>query len=161
MVNFQKRMSHGGWALLPLRLMIGFGFAAHGFAKLSRGPDAFATVLQAIGVPAPGLMAWTTTLLELVGGISVMAGAFVVPLSVPLAVVMLTAMLTVHLPNGFSGIKLRAVTPSGAQFGPPGYEMNLLYIAGLLALTLGGAGAVSVDGVLRARERPKSVADAP
>jgi putative oxidoreductase len=151
MVSLQKRLSKDGWALLPLRLVIGFGFAAHGFAKLSRGPDTFATILQAIGVPAPGLMAWATTLLELVGGIAVMAGAFVVPLSVPLAIVMLTAMFTVHLPNGFSAIKLKAVTQSGAQFGPPGYEMNLLYIAGLLTLALCGSGAASVDRALRAR----------
>jgi hypothetical protein len=27
----------------------------------------------------------------------------------------------------------------------PGYEVNLLYIAGLLALAIGGAGAYSVD----------------
>ncbi len=35
-------------ALLPLRLMIGFGFAAHGYAKLSKGPDGFAAILQTL-----------------------------------------------------------------------------------------------------------------
>lgn len=47
------------WALLPLRLIIGFGFTAHGYAKLSRGPEGFANILQSLGVPAPGLTAWT------------------------------------------------------------------------------------------------------
>jgi hypothetical protein len=28
----------------------------------------------------------------------------------------------VHLPYGFSSIKLQAVTAAGAQFGPPGFE---------------------------------------
>jgi putative oxidoreductase len=28
------------------------------------------------------------------------------------------------------------LTADGPQFGPPGYEVNLLYIAGLLALIL-------------------------
>jgi uncharacterized membrane protein YphA (DoxX/SURF4 family) len=79
------------WALLPVRLMIGFGFAAHGYAKLTRGPDKFAIILEALGLPQPHLMAWMTTLLELVGGVSVMAGAFVVPVTVPLSVVMMTA----------------------------------------------------------------------
>jgi 2-haloacid dehalogenase len=153
MLDFQKHMSNRGWALLPLRLMVGFGFAAHGYAKLSRGPEAFATVLAAIGVPAPLFTSWVTSLLELFGGISIMAGAFVIPLSIPLAMVMLTAMFTVHLPNGFSGIKLRAVTAKGAEFGAPGYEMNLLYLAALLTLCLGGAGAASLDSVLRARNR--------
>ena len=70
----QKRISEKGWALLPLRLMIGFGFAAHGYAKLSQGPENFAAILTAIEVPQPHLMAWVTSLLELMGGISVMAG---------------------------------------------------------------------------------------
>ena len=161
MFMFQKRMLDQGWALLPLRLLIGFGFAAHGLAKLSRGPEQFATVLSAMGIPAPSLAAWVTTLLELLGGISVMAGALVVPLSVPLAVVMLTAMFAVHLPNGFSSIKLRAISTAGAEFGAPGYELNLLYLAGLLALCLGGSGAASVDGLLRmrrAKRAPSSLA---
>jgi putative oxidoreductase len=128
----QNSISGKAWALLPLRLTIGFGFAAHGYAKLSRGPENFATILTSIGVPQPHLMAWVTSLFELMGGICVMAGAFVVPLSLPLAVVMLTAMFSVHFQYGFSSIKLKAVTASGAEFGPIGYEMNLLYIAGLL-----------------------------
>jgi len=55
------------WALLPLRLVVGFGFAAHGYAKLARGPESFAAILHVMGVPAPGLMAWATSLLELLG----------------------------------------------------------------------------------------------
>ncbi len=145
----QCRISEKGWAILPLRLMVGFGFAAHGYAKLSRGPENFAVILTSIGVPHPHLVAWVTCLLELMGGISVMAGAFVVPLSLPLSVVMLTAMFSVHFQYGFSSIKLQAVTASEAEFGPIGYEMNLLYIAGLLTLALGGSGRVSVDHWLR------------
>ena len=69
-------------------------------------------------------------------------------MSVPLIIVTLTAMFTVHFQYGFSTIKLLAVTPAGAQFGPPGYEMNLLYIIGLLVLVLGGSGRYSLDGLL-------------
>lgn len=141
------------FALLPLRLMVGFGFAAHGYAKLSRGPESFATILAAIGVPQPHVMAWATCLLEFVGGIGVMLGAFVLPLSLPLAVVMLTAMFSVHFRYGFSSVRLRAVTASGAEFGPIGYEMNLLYVAGLVTLALGGAGALSVDRYLATRKQ--------
>jgi putative oxidoreductase len=56
----------------------------HGFAKLSRGPDAFATILQAMGVPDPHLMARVTILLELLGGFAVILGAFVAIVSVPM-----------------------------------------------------------------------------
>jgi putative oxidoreductase len=145
-------MSGQGWAVLPLRLMIGFGFAAHGYAKLSRGPASFGKILAAIGVPAPLFMAWVTSLLEFFGGVCIMIGALVVPLSVPLIIVMMTAMFSVHLQNGFSTVKLKAITVSGAEFGAPGYEMNLLYIAGLLTLALGGPGPVSVDGWRKERD---------
>jgi len=143
-------------ALLPLRLVIGFGFAAHGYAKLSRGPENFATILTSIGVPKAHLMAWVTTLLELVGGISLMVGAFVIPLSLPLAFVMLTAILSIHLEYGFSSVRLKSVTAAGAQFGPIGYEMNLLYIAGLAALALSGSSRLSIDHWLRTRKQTKT-----
>ena len=146
------RLDGGGWKIVPLRLMVGFGFLAHGYAKLDRGPEAFATILGSLGVPQPHLMAWATTLLEIAGGLCVMAGAFVVPLTVPLAVVMLTAMLTVHLRYGFSSIRLQGVTPDGPQFGPIGFELNLLYITALLTLALSGAGRFSVDGWLKGRK---------
>jgi len=72
-------------------------------------------------------------------------GAFVWVVTIPMAVVLLVAMFTVHLPYGFSSIKLTAVTGAGPQFGPPGDEVNLLYLACLAALVLGGSGPLSVD----------------
>jgi putative oxidoreductase len=151
----QKKTFKQEWALLPLRFIVGFGFAAHGYAKLSRGPEQFASVLSAIGVPQPYLLAWLTSLIEFVGGIGVIVGAFVLPLSLPLTVIMLTAMFSVHLQYGFSSIRLKAVTVAGAEFGPVGYEMNLLYIGGLLALALTKPVTLSVDNWLRRREISK------
>ena len=139
--------------LVPLRLMIGFGFAAHGYAKLSRGPGSFGAVLQTIGIPQPHLVAWVTALTELIGGIGLIAGAFVVPLTLPLAVIMITAMLTVHLQYGFSSIRLKGITGAGPEFGPIGYEMNLLYITGLLTLALSGPTKLSLDRWLRIGKR--------
>jgi putative oxidoreductase len=141
----QKLASHTGWTLVPLRLMIGFGFLAHGYAKLSRGPESFGAILQTMGIPHADLVAWVTALTEFVGGISLMAGAFVVPLALPLAAIMITAILKVHLQNGFSSVKLLGITAAGAQFGPIGYEMNLLYITALLTLALSHPSKLSVD----------------
>lgn len=138
-------LSLGRWAPLPLRLIVGYGFVAHGFAKLSRGPETFAAVLHTIGVPFPGLFAWLTTLVELIGGGAVLVGAFVPLASLPMAVVLLTALFTIHLPYGFFSVKLAEVTASGTKFGPVGYEVVLLYLAGLVALAVGGAGPLSVD----------------
>ena len=65
---FLKRPLVARWAPIPLRLIVGYGFMEHGFAKLSKGPAAFAGILHAIGVPVPHLMAWLTILTELLGG---------------------------------------------------------------------------------------------
>jgi putative oxidoreductase len=120
----------------------------HGFAKLAKGPDAFAHILQAISVPVPLFMAWSTILVEILGGLAVILGAFVTLASLPMAAVLLVAMFTVHLPYGFSSIKIMAVTAGGAQFGPPGYEVDLLYLACLSALVLSGSGPLAIDGLL-------------
>jgi len=118
---------------------------AHGYAKVARGPDQFAAVLHALSVPAPQVMAWTTIAVELVGGLAVLVGALVPLVSVPMAGVLLVAMFKVHLAYGFSSIKLLSVTEVGPQFGRPGYEVNLLYLACLATLVLGGSGPWSVD----------------
>ena len=136
------------WAVLPLRLIVGYGFMAHGYAKIAKGPDHFFAILHALGVPAPQVMGWATIVVELFGGFAVLTGAFVVLASLPMAVTLLVAMFTVHLPYGFSSIKLQAVTAAGAQFGPPGYELDLLYLACLATLVLGGSGPLSVDRLL-------------
>jgi putative oxidoreductase len=146
--KLSSRFPMAHWSPIPLRLIVGYGFMAHGFAKLSKGPDVFATILQAMGVPEPQLMAWLTILIELLGGFAVLLGAFVTIASVPMAIVLLVAVFKVHLPYGFSSIKLVAVTAAGAQFGPVGYEVNLLYIACLVALVLGGSGPFAVDGLI-------------
>ena len=146
------------WWAVPLRLMVGYGFIVHGLAKLSRGPSGFANTLDALGVPSPDVMAWATILVELFGGCAVLVGAFVSVASIPLAVVLLVAMFTVHLPYGFSSIKLVAVGSAGPQFGPPGYEVALLYLASLGALVVGGCGPLSIDRVLasRGQENPRA-----
>jgi len=121
----------------------------HGFAKLSRGTDTFAGLLQAIGVPMPHVMAWISVLTEILGGFAVLIGAFLPLVSVPLAALLLVAMFTVHLPYGFSSIKLVSVTAGRAQFGPPGYECDLLYLACLLALVFAGSGPLGIDDYVR------------
>jgi putative oxidoreductase len=150
-LKLSTRFPIARWAPIPLRLIVGYGFMEHGYAKLSKGPDAFAAILQAMGVPSPHFMAWSTILVELFGGFAVILGAFVAIVSAPMAVVLLVAIFKVHLPYGFSSIKLIAVTAAGAKFGPPGYEVNLLYIACLAALVMGGSGPFAVDGLIGKR----------
>lgn len=134
---------------LPIRVVIGYGFIAHGVAKLAKHPEHFVAILHALGVPAPHFMAWATIAIELFCGLAILAGAFVPLATVPMLAVLLVATLTVHLPYGFTSIKLMDVVNGVPQFGPPGYETDLLYAAGLLTLTFGGSGPLAFDTLLR------------
>jgi putative oxidoreductase len=144
------------WWPLPLRLLVGYGFMEHGFAKLARGPESFTQILAALHMPTAPILAWTTILIELIGGFAILIGAFVPIASVPMAIVLIVAIVTVHLPNGFSSIKLQSVTAAGAHFGQPGYETDLLYLACLAALILGGSGPFSIDTFLLRRRKAQS-----
>ena len=118
---------------------------AHGIAKLSKGPEVFAIILQTLGVPAPHIMAWLTIAIELLGGFAVLIGAFVPFVTVPMVGLLVVAIATVHLPYGFSSIKLMNVANGRAQFGPPGYECDLLYVACMATLVMLGASPWSFD----------------
>jgi putative oxidoreductase len=140
-----------GFFALPLRFIVGYGFLEHGYAKLARGLDVFIGILHAIGMPFSAFLGWATIVIEVIDGLLILLGAFVPLASLPMIVVLLVAIFTVHLPNGFSSIKLVAYDGSGAHFGQPGYETDLLYLAALLALCFGGAGPLSLDGYASAR----------
>src|ERR1700751_4061989 len=64
-------------------------------------------------------MAWLTIWVEILGGLAVLLGAFVVLVSLPMAAVLLTAMFTVHLRYGFSSIKILAILASRLAFQLP------------------------------------------
>src|SRR6201986_1516207 len=81
------------WAPVPLRLIVGYGFMQHGFAKLTKGPEAFAAILHAMSVPAPHLMAWLTILTEIFGGMAVLLGVLIPLVSLPMAAVLVVGSL--------------------------------------------------------------------
>jgi len=139
------------WYAVPLRLIVGLGFIEHGYAKLARGADGFIAILHALGTPFADLLGWATIVVEIVGGTMILLGAFVPLAAAPMIIVLLVATFTVHISNGFSSIKLLSYDAMGAHFGQPGYETDLLYIAALLALCIGGAGPLSLDGYLSVR----------
>lgn len=137
------------YAALPMRLLVGYGFLSHGLAKWSKGPDTFAGILHAMGVPMPHLMAWLTTGTEIFGGIAILLGAFVALVSLPSIILLVVAIFTAHLPYGFSSIKLMSFSNGRAHFGPPGYECDLLYIVCFVALALMKPTPWSIDGWLQ------------
>lgn len=54
------------------------------------------------------------------------------------------------LPTSALARRLRplAITPAGAYCGQPAYETDLLYLACLIALVLGGSGPFSLESIL-------------
>ncbi|MGH7238878.1 MAG: DoxX family protein [Candidatus Saccharimonadales bacterium] len=142
-----------GIAPLCLRLIVGTGFIVHGWAKISRGTTGFEKLLVQTGVPLPHISAIVTPYIELLGGIAILLGAFVAVVAVPLVIVMIVAMFSIQVHYGFSSVNTIGLTDKGPLFGPPGYEINLLYIACLISLSLTGAGFLSVDKLIKSRKK--------
>lgn len=141
------------WGILPLRFIVGYGFMAHGFAKFFRGPEGFAHILEAMGFPLPLAMSWLVVFVEIFGGLAILLGAFVVLTTIPCMIVLLVATVTVHIQHGFSSIKLQGYENGVSRFGQPGYETDLLYMAGFIVLAICGSGPFAIDNWLK-KQKP-------
>ena len=142
-------------APIPLRLVLGFGFLVHGYPKLftAEGNEGLVGMLTGIGMPAPGLSAYLVGAFEFFGGILLILGVGVRVISALGVVEMLVAAVLVHWPAGFDFMNVTGTTETGAmQFGLPGYEVNLLYVAGFLSLLVSGAGTLALPSVRRAAD---------
>lgn len=123
------------WGLLPLRLVVGLVFVAHGAQKLFQfGLGGTGGYLGSLGVPAPVLAAVVVIAVELLGGLAMILGVFTRIAALVLAAHMLVAILLVHITAGF--------------FLPNGYEFALTLLGASLTLFITGAGAASVDAAL-------------
>lgn len=140
------------YAPLAARLMLGVGFLYHGLPKWSAsGRHGLGGLLQNIGIPLPGVMSWVVSIVEVGGALAMLAGMFVGIAGLLLLIEMLVALFAVHFANGFNFIHVTGTGPAGPTFGMPGYEVNLLYVALILVVMLGGAGPWSVDAWRRSR----------
>lgn len=118
------------WSILILRLILGFSFVVHGWSKFSGGIENIAGWFDSIGLP--GVLAYAVALLEVVGGLALMAGLFTRVLSFLFIIVMMVAVVKVQLARGFLG----------------GYELELTFLAVSLALLISGGGLYSLDHAL-------------
>jgi|GEM_PF-813355 len=147
------KKAYNSWPACILRIIVGIGFFVHGYAKLSNGPEGFIKLLHQLGAPAPEIMAWIGIITEIGGGAALILGAFVSIVSIPLIITMITAWFTIHYKFGYSTIKTIGLDVNGPKFGPPGYEINLLYIGALIMLIYTGAGKFSVDSIIAKRHK--------
>jgi len=118
-----------------LRAILGVIFVSHGAPKLLGGVGATVDFFGQIGIPLAGLAAWLVTLLEVFGGMGLVVGFLVTPLSVLFIIHMLMGILLVHMANGWY-----VIGP-----GQGGAEFNVLLIAGLLSVVLTGPGRPSLN----------------
>ena len=98
------------WAPIPIRIIVGYGFMAHGYSTH------FAKILHSLGVSMPGLMGWITIVVELVGSRAVLMGVLLPLVSIPLAAILFVPVFTLLLPYGFQSIEL-GVTSIGIRVG--------------------------------------------
>lgn len=117
---------------LILRLVLGVSFLIHGMAKFQGGIGNTAGWFESIGLP--GVFAYVVALIEVVGGLMLVAGLFTKVVSVVIAILMVGAIFTVKLGAGFLGDGQSA-----------GYELDLAFLAMALALAFTGSKYLAVD----------------
>lgn len=134
--------------LAILRVVAGVVFAAHGGQKLF--VYGFAGVTGAftqMGIPLPGVTGPLVALVELFGGLALIAGLLTRLAGVGLTITMLGALFLAHLAGGF--------------FLPTGIEYVLTLGGIAAALTLTGAGRYSADALLARRRTSDAEAARP
>jgi len=127
-------------ATLPLRLIAGIIFTAHGSQKLfswfgGYGLDGTGQWMESIGL-APGyLMALMAGSAEFFGGLLLIIGLLTRPTAVVLAVTMIVAIFSTHISNGLF------MSNNGVEFA-------LALLAITAALAIQGGGKFSIDNLV-------------
>lgn len=127
-----------GLAPLAVRIIVGIIMFAHGLQKLQGGPSGFGQGLAGMDVPAPELMAYVVTFVELVGGALLIVGLLSRLAALLLTIDLVVAILLVKLNVGL-------IAPQGSGAGA---ELDLALIAGFLVILLAGPGRFSLDYAL-------------
>jgi len=140
--------TYPSWSRAVVRVALGVVFIAHGGQKVFGwfgGPGLKATIQtfqQYMKVPpAATVMA---ALIEFLGGLAMLVGVLARPAAAGIIIVMLVAIVKVHGRHGF--FMNFSNTPGKGH----GVEFNVVLIAMALSILIGGAGALSIDCLLRA-----------
>ncbi len=126
-------------SLFLARLAVAYGFYKPAMMKWA-DISAIAEWFGSIGIPFPTLNAYMAATTEITGVVLLTLGLFTRLISIPLIVVMIVAIVTVHLPHGFSA-------------GENGFEIPLYYMLFLALFASLGAGKLSLDYLLFGEEQ--------
>ncbi len=124
------------FTLLAVRIILGGLFVYHGIDKFDAGISMIEGMFTSWGVPVPGLTAPLTAVVEIAGGLALIAGIGTRMAGMILGVVMLGAIVYVKADLG--------VISSEPM---PGAELDLAYLAGLATLVAFGPGRLSIDAL--------------
>jgi putative oxidoreductase len=115
------------WGVTILRVSVASVFVVHGITRLVLGTvGGFGSFLEGSGIPGGTAVAWTITVVEVVGGLALALGLFVRPLTLWFGLEILAGIVLVHARVGWFVV--------GAGRG--GAEYSALIIACLVALAL-------------------------
>ena len=137
--------TYPSWSRLVVRLALGIVFFAHGSQKVFGwfGGHGLKATIQVFHqyLKIPPATTVLAAFIECFGGLALIVGFLARPSAVGLIVVMVVAIAKVHWKNGF----FLATQPGQSN----GWEYNFALIAMALAVLIGGAGALSVDFLIR------------
>lgn len=121
-------------SLLFARLIVAYGFYTPAMNKWGN-IEGVAQWFGEIGIPFPLINTYMAATTEILGVVLLTLGLFTRLISLPMIVVMIVAIVTVHLPNGFSA-------------GENGFEIPLYYMLFLFIFVTNGAGRFSLDRLI-------------
>jgi putative oxidoreductase len=144
-MNWHKLLaSDAPRAVILIRLIVGGVFLSEGIQKFLFPAELGVGRFIKIGIPSPEIMAPFVGVVEIAGGILLLAGLLTRMASMPLIINMIVAIATTKLPilhkSGFWAMVHEA-------------RVDYSMILGCIFLLIAGAGAWSLDAWLAARQR--------
>jgi len=134
-IEFSRLSEYGkSLSLLFARLAVAYGFYEPAMMKWA-DINSVAEWFGSMGIPFPTLNAYMAASTEIAGVVLLTLGLLTRIISLPLIVIMIVAIVTVHLPNGFSA-------------GENGFEIPLYYMLFLFVFFANGAGKFSLDRLI-------------
>ena len=138
-----------GLGLFILRVATGSIFLLHGWMKLFGQEISFVQeMLRMAGWSISDPLMWLVSVLEVVGGLALVAGILTRSAALVLAVQMIVAVGLFHVRQGFFIV---AVPNAPLAYG---FEFHVALVGGLLCLGLSGPGSWALATKLRRNARP-------
>lgn len=125
--NLKNKLTRPNTGLFLIRVVLGIIFIAHGWSKL-QGMEGTIGFFKSIGLGE--FVAYAVSLIEFLGGLSMILGVGTAVFGVLLSVVMFGAMMTVKADSGLTG--------------PGGFELDIALLAMSLGIVLSGPGKYTI-----------------